>query len=134
MGYNDTTIPTRLWGHGNAVAGDHCWQRNGHAGVRLGTRPDRRGRIISAVVQTDPDRLLWGRIGRRSIRLAGHDYRQRGAYFVTICAKARAPLLGEIRSGIGRFNAAGLTAPELWLAVPRQFPHARMDEVVIMPN
>jgi putative transposase len=103
-------------------------------GRPFGYAADRRGRIISAVAQTDPDMRLWGRIGRRSIRLAGHDYRQPGAYFVTICAKARAPRFGDIRSGLVRLNRAGLIAHRLWLAIPRHFAHVRLDEFVIMPD
>ncbi len=130
--------------YGSAVPLRHCraptkrWRpllaTKWAGGRAFGYAADRRGRIISAVVQTDPDRLLWSRIGRRSIRLAGHDYRQPGAYFVTICAKARAPRFGDIRSGIVRLNAAGLIARDLWLAIPRHFSHVRLDEFVIMPD
>jgi len=33
---------------------------------------------------------------RKNIRLPGYDYSSNGAYFLTICTKDRAPLLGEI--------------------------------------
>ena len=45
---------------------------------------------------------------RRSIRLEDHDYRQAGAYFVTICVQDRACGLGEIVDSEMRPNAAGL--------------------------
>ena len=44
---------------------------------------------------------------RRSIRLRGYDYRQPGAYFVTICARDRQPIFGEIVGGEMRSNAWG---------------------------
>ena len=108
-------------------------QRNGHMGVRLGTPPT--GVVVSSRPSHNlSDMLVWGRIGRRSIRLAGHDYRQPGAYFVTICTNARAPRFGEIRSGIVRLNPTGLIARELWMAIPRHFSRVRLDEFVIMPD
>lgn len=36
---------------------------------------------------------------RRTIRLRGYDYKQAGAYFVTICTQERACLFGVIRDG-----------------------------------
>jgi hypothetical protein len=33
---------------------------------------------------------------RRSIRLSGYDYRNAGAYFVTICVQDRVTLLGRV--------------------------------------
>ena len=50
----------------------------------------------------DPDKHR-----RRSIRLKGYDYAQPGAYFVTICARDRACLFGEVVDGAMRLNAYG---------------------------
>jgi hypothetical protein len=36
---------------------------------------------------------------RRSLRLKGYDYSQSGAYFITICARSKDPLFGEIIDG-----------------------------------
>jgi hypothetical protein len=36
---------------------------------------------------------------RRSIRLAGYDYAQPGAYFITLVTHDRMPLFGEIVDG-----------------------------------
>lgn len=36
------------------------------------------------------------KINRHSIRLQKYDYSQAGAYCITICAKNRVPLMGEI--------------------------------------
>jgi len=44
---------------------------------------------------------------RKRNRLAGYDYRQNGAYFVTICAKDRAELFGTIAPG----TPVGATVP-----------------------
>ena len=46
---------------------------------------------------------------RRSLRLQGHDYAERGAYFVTICTKNRACLLGDITNGEVCLNQFGRT-------------------------
>ncbi len=43
---------------------------------------------------------------RRSTRLTGYDYSQSGAYFVTICAKNKECLFGNIVAGEMRLNGA----------------------------
>ena len=63
---------------------------------------------------------------RQSIRLPNHDYRQPGAYFVTICTLGRQCVLqDEIVHGI-------LT--DTWLSLPNRFSDIALDEFVIMPN
>jgi putative transposase len=71
---------------------------------------------------------------RRSIRLSGYDYSQPGAYFVTLCAKNRECLFGEIVNGEMRLNDAGRMAQQCWNEIPNHFPHALLDQFVIMPN
>ncbi len=44
---------------------------------------------------------------RRNLRLRGYDYSQAGLYFVTICAKKRACLFGEIHNRKIQLNNAG---------------------------
>ena len=44
---------------------------------------------------------------RKSIRLQGYDYSLPGAYFVTICTKNRACLLGEIQNREMALHDAG---------------------------
>jgi putative transposase len=63
---------------------------------------------------------------RRSIRLKGYDYRNAGAYFITICTQNREcllddPILNEIINAV-------------WLALPLWFPTIALDVFVIMPN
>ncbi|HET8944733.1 MAG TPA: transposase [Dehalococcoidia bacterium] len=63
---------------------------------------------------------------RRSIRLPAWDYRERGAYFVTICThERRCTLIGAgIRSIV----------LEAWRGIPDHFRYVSVDEFVIMPN
>ena len=110
------------------------WQRNGYAGVRLGTGPEAVVAIMRPMAFTGRHVSPWGPQGRRSIRLPDHDYRRPGAYFVTICAKDRARQFGDIISGAVRLSRAGRIAHELWLAIPRHFTHVQLDEFVIMPD
>lgn len=71
---------------------------------------------------------------RRSLRLADYDYRDAGAYFVTICAYQRACLFGEVADGTMRLNDAGRMVQELWESLPSMFPSMRTEHHVVMPN
>ncbi len=76
---------------------------------------------------------------RRSIRLKGYDYRQPGAYFVTICTLNREMLLGEIAEDSQRasqllLDGHGRIATECWLWLAAQYPYVELDEWVVMPN
>lgn len=71
---------------------------------------------------------------RHSIRLPDYDYRQNGAYFVTICINQRAELLGEIVESEMHLNDAGKMLAAHWEELPRRFPQVELDEYVIMPN
>ena len=63
---------------------------------------------------------------RRSIRLAGHDYSQAGAYFITICThKGDLSLQDESVREVVR---------SAWCGLPDRFPGVALDEFVIMPN
>jgi len=63
---------------------------------------------------------------RRSIRLKGYDYRNAGAYFVTICTQNRECVLDDpIVNGI---------INDVWQALPSWFPTIELDEFVVMPN
>jgi REP-associated tyrosine transposase len=77
----------------------------------------------------DPDRHH-----RRSLRLKNFDYAQDGLYFITICIHRRQCLLGSAIDGGVRLNRHGEIAEMCWRAIPRHFPHAVLDEFVIMPN
>jgi REP element-mobilizing transposase RayT len=71
---------------------------------------------------------------RRSIRLAGYDYAQPGAYFVTLCVQDRLCILGEIAEGEMHPNTAGLVIASWWEDIPRRFPGSELDRFVVMPN
>jgi hypothetical protein len=63
---------------------------------------------------------------RRSIRLREYDYRQSGAYFVTLVTHDRALLFDDpVLRGI---------AEAMWERIPRHFPFVELDEWVLMPN
>ena len=63
---------------------------------------------------------------RRSIRLPGYDYRQKGAYFVTVCTHERELLFED--------PVLRRVAETVWQRIPRHFPHVRLDAWVVMPN
>lgn len=72
------------------------------------------------------------RIG--SARLAGYDYGQNGAYFITICTANREPFFGKVLNKEMRLNQLGELAQKYWMQIPQQFSFAKLDEYVIMPN
>lgn len=71
---------------------------------------------------------------RHSIRMAGHDYAQGGVYFVTVCAKDRKCVFGEVKGGIFIPNDAGQIARKCWLQIPEHYQNVRLHEFVVMPN
>ncbi len=68
------------------------------------------------------------------MRLAGFDYAEHGAYFVTICTEKRLPLFGSVADDAMLTNSAGKMIERWWLELPRKFPRVEIDEFVIMPN
>jgi putative transposase len=77
----------------------------------------------------DPERR-----NRRSIRLRGYDYRQPGAYFVTINIQDALPLLGSIIAGAMEYSPAGVMVAAQWQALIGRFAQVGLDAWVIMPN
>jgi REP element-mobilizing transposase RayT len=71
---------------------------------------------------------------RRSIRLAGFDYRQRGAYFVTICTRHRQCVFGTVMNDAVQLSQRGRIVDTCWLDIPNHHTHVELDEFVIMPN
>jgi putative transposase len=71
---------------------------------------------------------------RKSTRLRARDYSSPGHYFVTLCTQDRRLLFGDVIDGIMRLNDMGLMAESCWREIPGHFPHAALDEFVIMPN
>ena len=71
---------------------------------------------------------------RRSIRLKGFNYSRAGAYFVTICTKDRACLLGAVVDGDMRLNEFGEIVREEWLRTEQIRPNVALDTFIVMPN
>ncbi len=66
--------------------------------------------------------------------MAGYDYSQQGAYFITICAFQRACMFGEIVGDEMRPNDYGRFADASWHDIPEHHPQIVLDEFVVMPN
>jgi putative transposase len=71
---------------------------------------------------------------RRSIRLKGYDYKQAGAYFVTICTRDRECLFGWVTDCEMRLNDIGRKAQAAWEALPTRFANMFLDAFIVMPN
>jgi REP element-mobilizing transposase RayT len=71
---------------------------------------------------------------RRSIRLRNFDYGQPSAYFVTICARDRECLFGQIEDGKILLNRFGLVLEEEWHRTAQIRPGLKLDAFCIMPN
>jgi putative transposase len=71
---------------------------------------------------------------RHSIRLAGYDYSQHGAFYVTICSQGRRRLFGEIVDATMRLNDIDKIVAEQWYVIPERFPTIELDAFVVMPN
>jgi putative transposase len=71
---------------------------------------------------------------RRSIRLTGYDYKQTGAYFVTIVTRNRLCLFGDITDGEIALNDTGRIAQASWIGLSSRFPAVSLNVFVVMPN
>lgn len=71
---------------------------------------------------------------RKITRLREYDYRQSGAYAITICTHERRMAFGRIENGDMRLHPFGLIAQERWLAIPDHHMGVQLDEFIIMPN
>lgn len=71
---------------------------------------------------------------RKTNRLRNYDYSQNGMYFVTICAKDREELFGEIIGGRMVLNDVGKIVNEIWTQIPMHCSGVYLDEFIIMSN
>jgi putative transposase len=71
---------------------------------------------------------------RRPLRLKDYDYRQEGAYFITICIHNRKCILGEIIGYEVRLNNWGKVVESEWLQTAILRPYVTLDAYVVMPN
>jgi putative transposase len=69
-----------------------------------------------------------------STRLRGYDYRNEGAYFLTICTKDRNHYFGECADGKMQLSPIGKIAHRCWAEIPDHFPNASLGAFIIMPD
>ncbi|MCX6149524.1 MAG: hypothetical protein NTX22_03250 [Ignavibacteriales bacterium] len=71
---------------------------------------------------------------RKSIRLKEYDYSREGWYYVTICAKNKNCLFGEIVNEEMKLNEKGRIIENCWERIPDHFGFVEVDYFVVMPN
>jgi hypothetical protein len=71
---------------------------------------------------------------RKPNRLAGYDYTQPGAYFITTVVNGRQNTFGEVEQGIVRLNGFGKILVEQWHWLEKHYPEIALDEFVVTPN
>ena len=71
---------------------------------------------------------------RHSIRLAGYDYSQNGAYFLTLCTHDREKIFGDVVNGEMQLNECGCIVRDEWLKSAQIRHEIELDEFIIMPN
>lgn len=69
-----------------------------------------------------------------STRLSHWDYRNEGAYFLTICTDNRIHHFGECKNGKMQLSTAGAIVQGCWYQIPKLNNHVRLGEFVVMPN
>jgi putative transposase len=62
------------------------------------------------------------------------DYARTGAYFVTICARDRECILGQVTEEHMQSSTVGVTVEICWRELPNHFGNVELDAFVIMPN
>lgn len=71
---------------------------------------------------------------RRHPRLRNFDYASPGAYFVTVCVRDRACVLGSVAGGIVRTGELGRLVAACWRRLPHHLEAVELDAFVVMPN
>ena len=71
---------------------------------------------------------------RRSIRLKGYDYSQAGAYFVTLVARQREMLFGDVVNEEMIVSEFGKIVSEKWEWLETQYPYIELGAWIVMPN
>ena len=74
------------------------------------------------------------RFSDKGLRLQSWDYGWNGKYFVTIKTKNRISYFGDVISEAMHYSPEGKLANEYWEIIPEQFPFAKLDEFIVMPN
>jgi len=71
---------------------------------------------------------------RKRLRLAGFDYRQAGAYFITICTWRWERVLGTVTDGQVHLSVMGAIVEAAWRSIPLHHPGVAIDAFVVMPH
>jgi REP element-mobilizing transposase RayT len=71
---------------------------------------------------------------RRSIRLAGYDYTNVGAYFITICGYQRQLLFGEILANEMLLSPLGKIIKTEWEQLPKRFANIQLGSYSVLPD
>ena len=71
---------------------------------------------------------------RRSVRLPDPDYTEPGAYFVTLCARDRRCVFGEVTLDGVRLTQVGEIVTQEWLRSADLRAEVELDAFVVMPN
>ncbi len=107
---------------------------------RVTTSPLTRGRGFLSGGRNGMERAV-----RKRLRLSQYDYRQAGAYFVTICVDQRRCILWQNPVGAHRvrpedlqagrcLSAAGIAVDLAIRQIPEHYQAVRVEKYVIMPN
>jgi REP element-mobilizing transposase RayT len=71
---------------------------------------------------------------RKHLRVAGFDYRDNHAYFVTICTGSRACIFGSVVDGEVQLSQRGHVVHACWQDLPNHHAFVELDAFVVMPN
>ena len=69
-----------------------------------------------------------------SVRLKNWDYRNNGAYFITINTGNRKHFFGEIINSEMQLSPIGEYAQNFWMEIPKHFSFVELGNFVVMPN
>jgi REP element-mobilizing transposase RayT len=71
---------------------------------------------------------------RNSLRLAGYDYSQPGAYFITLVVFRREQIFRKIENSEIKLSPAGKIVYQVWRSLPTRYPQIEIGSAVIMPD
>jgi REP element-mobilizing transposase RayT len=71
---------------------------------------------------------------RKPNRLKSYNYSSKGYYHITVDTKGRTPYFGEITKGEVILNKLGKIANARIKYIMHNFPSAKVDEYIVMPN
>jgi len=71
---------------------------------------------------------------RRSMRMAGYDYSQSGAYHIVICTHKRRCMFGDVKDQQIHLSEIGKIADAEWNAISNHYSHVTVDTHCMMPN